>query len=1022
MPKWTNEQQMAISKEGKNIIVSAGAGSGKTAVLTARVIRKLKDGIDIDKLLVLTFTNEASNEMKNRIRKAIFEEPSLKKQLDYIDSSYITTFDSYAFSVVRKYHYVLGIPKDISIIDSSVINIKKEEFLEEIFNDLYESKDEAFLKMISDFTVKDDKEIKTQIFRINNSLDLKYDKDSYLDKYLDSYYNKDYVDKLISDYLEVINHKKEEIIDIYKEILLVEEDKKIEEYKECFKKLLEASNYLEIKQSLDISMPRIVKYSKELKQSIKEKLEELKKFTFFNSVEEVKETYLSTYSYVKVILDIIKKLDDKVNSYKQKNNVYEFTDIAKMAIEIVKNNKEIREEIKNFYNEIMIDEYQDTNDLQEMFIKEIENDNVYMVGDIKQSIYRFRNANPFIFKEKYDLYSDGDYGIKIDLLKNFRSREEVLSDINKIFIKVMSDFLGGADYEKSHQMVFGNTNYNLEKTDFSNFLEIYNYDDKLYKEFTKNEKEAFIIAQDIKNKINNNYMVIDKESGTLRKVRYDDFCIIMDRGTDFDLYRKIFEYENIPLSIYKDEVLNTEYDILIIKNLINFVIKIKNKEYGVEFRYLFTSIARSYLFRLSDEEIFKCFKDNSFYDLELFKLGKEVSDTLDEVSCQKFLDELLEKFNFWEKVLSYRNTEETMIRILYLKNITKSLENLGYTPYDLGEYLSKMIDDNNDIKYKANTNSANSVKIMNIHKSKGLEFPVCYYAGLYKKFNIRDITEKFLYDKKYGIITPYYKEGVGTVFSKLLVKEDYIKEEISEKIRLFYVALTRAKEKMIFVCPLDKDVYYDERIIQDDKKLKYRSFLDIVNSVQDLFDREIKDISFEEVKLSKDYNIFKDKDFEFLNSSDELIDKREVSINSEMLSDNHFSKVNNKLKTKEELENMEFGTYMHYLFEVSDFSKTDNKYVKRFLKHDLFKNINEARVFKEYEFIYEDDGDTYHGVIDLMLEYEDYVDIVDYKLLNIDDDNYRKQLNGYKDYIFKKTNKPVNIYLYSIEKDIIKKL
>ena len=122
----------------------------------------------------------------------------------------------------------------------------------------------------------------------------------------------------------------------------------------------------------------------------------------------------------------------------------------------------------------------------------------------------------------------------------------------------MSDFLGGVDYEKSHQMVFGNTNYNLEKTDFSNFLEIYNYDDKLYKEFAKNEKEAFIIAQDIKNKINNNYMVIDKESGTLRKVRYDDFCIIMDRGTDFDLYRKIFEYENIPLSIYKDEVLNTD--------------------------------------------------------------------------------------------------------------------------------------------------------------------------------------------------------------------------------------------------------------------------------------------------------------------------------------------------------------------------------------------------------------------------------------------------------------------------------
>ena len=160
MPNWTKEQQLAIDKEGKNIIVSAGAGSGKTAVLTERVIRKLKDGVDIDKLLVLTFTNEASNEMKNRIRKAIEKEVSLKKQLDYIDSSYITTFDSYAFSVVKKYHYVLGLSKDLKIIDSSVINIKKEEFIEEIFNELYEEKDQDFLKLINDFTVKDDKDLR----------------------------------------------------------------------------------------------------------------------------------------------------------------------------------------------------------------------------------------------------------------------------------------------------------------------------------------------------------------------------------------------------------------------------------------------------------------------------------------------------------------------------------------------------------------------------------------------------------------------------------------------------------------------------------------------------------------------------------------------------------------------------------------------------------------------------------------------------------------------------------------------
>ena len=137
MPNWTKDQQSAIDKENSNIIVSAGAGSGKTAVLTARVIRKLKDGVDVNKLLVLTFTNEAANEMKNRIRSAIQKEESLKKQLDYIDSAYITTFDSYALSIVKKYHYLLNLSKNISIVDSSIINIKKKEFIEKIFEELY---------------------------------------------------------------------------------------------------------------------------------------------------------------------------------------------------------------------------------------------------------------------------------------------------------------------------------------------------------------------------------------------------------------------------------------------------------------------------------------------------------------------------------------------------------------------------------------------------------------------------------------------------------------------------------------------------------------------------------------------------------------------------------------------------------------------------------------------------------------------------------------------------------------------
>ena len=189
MPNFTKEQTLAIDKDNSNIIVSAGAGSGKTAVLTARVIRKLKDGIDINKLLVLTFTNEAAKEMKNRIRKAIKKEENLKQQLDYIDSAYITTFDSFALSIVKKYHYVLGVDKNISIIDSSIIEMKKEEILNSIFDDLYKKEDPNFLKLIGDFCTKDDLLIRKSILRISNALDMKLDKKEFLGDYINSLYS-----------------------------------------------------------------------------------------------------------------------------------------------------------------------------------------------------------------------------------------------------------------------------------------------------------------------------------------------------------------------------------------------------------------------------------------------------------------------------------------------------------------------------------------------------------------------------------------------------------------------------------------------------------------------------------------------------------------------------------------------------------------------------------------------------------------------------------------------------------------
>ena len=197
--KWTKEQQLAIAKEGTNLIISAGAGSGKTAVLSERVLRKLKEGIDIRNILILTFTNEAAKEMKERIRKKIKKE-GLTEQLSLIDAAYITTFDAYALDIVKKYHYLFNLDSNLSIIDSSIIDLQKKRFLEEITLELFSTKDSNYLKLVRDFTSRDDATIKEAILNIAKSLDLRYDKKEYLNNYIDNYYNDTYIDKIFNEY------------------------------------------------------------------------------------------------------------------------------------------------------------------------------------------------------------------------------------------------------------------------------------------------------------------------------------------------------------------------------------------------------------------------------------------------------------------------------------------------------------------------------------------------------------------------------------------------------------------------------------------------------------------------------------------------------------------------------------------------------------------------------------------------------------------------------------------------------
>ncbi len=1034
MPRWTIEQETAISESGQNIIVSAGAGSGKTAVLTERVIRKLKSGVSIKNLLILTFTNNAAHEMKDRIRKSIKKESendiNLKKELDYIDNAYITTFDSFALSIVKKYHYLIDIGNDISIIDSGIIDLKKEEILEDIFEENYKNNNTLFLKLVDLLCVKDDKKLKELILNINSKIDLLENKSEYLNNYIENYYNDNFINSIITDYtnllLEKINTIKKLLISLSSEV----DGKYIDKYYLELDNLLKSNDYDSIRNnSNDIKLSPLrnaTELGKSIKIEISEIIKDINNMCYY-TLDDIKNNLINTKDYVSAIINIIKELDIRINKYKRNINKYEFNDISIMAINIVKNNKEVRDELINSFNEICVDEYQDTSDLQESFINLISNNNVYMVGDIKQSIYRFRNANPLLFKNKYDKYMAHDGGMKIDLVKNFRSRYEVLDDINIMFNLIMDNYIGGAEYSESHNMIFGNTTYIEEgKTNQNNNLEIYNYIYDKELGYKKEEIEAFLIAKDIKDKINNKYQIFDKDEKILRDIEYKDFVILMDRTTNFDLYKKIFEYVGIPTTLYKDENIVNENELYLIKNLINLVIKIKNNEYDTSFKYSFTSIARSYLSDYNDDDIFNIFLNNNFKDNEIFIKCNEIVKNIDSMSSQEILENIVDKFDVINKFISVGNIDNKTMIIDYLYKTFGDLDSIGYGITEVNNYLDNIISKNKQIKINMTDNSGNTVKIMTIHKSKGLEYHICYFSGFDKPFNLSDLKDKIIYDNKYGIITPIDNEGLDDVITKYIVKDNYIKEDISERIRLLYVAVTRAKEKMIIVGNFNtEDTFGVEAngVIDNRIRSKYKSFKDIIISIRSRIPNYIVDIDLNTINLTHEYNNVKSYNIsENIEIIEDKINIIENNVEKEEVINKHFSKENLSIVDNITKNNMELGTYIHELFEsidlknpdYSELYEKDINYVKKLLSNDIMKNINNAKIYKEYEFIYEDSNEKYHGIIDLMLEYDDYIDIIDYKLMNTTSPEYIDQLNGYKNYIENIFEKKANLYLYSI--------
>ncbi len=1017
--RWSNEQLEAITKKGCNIIVSAGAGSGKTAVLTQRIFEIIKSGVDVSRLLVLTFTNAAAKEMKERVIKKISEDELLVSKKADVLASNITTFDAYSFSLVKKYYHVLGISPDINIADSMYIKSVKRTILDDIVLKEYEFNDIDLI--FNNFKSKNDRFLKEFILDLSYEFDLIVDNIEFLDSYIENFYNEGVKDKLIGIYESLAIESFNDILDLMVDLKNETCNEKIIDYIENFTYNYDSiktyDELLSVVSSLRIpNLKEASDKEKDIKNNISELVKKLKAdFLTKESKEVLCKEFFENKEIVRFVLKLLKELYLGINEYKFNNNYFEFNDIAKMAIKLVRDNSDVCLEIKNSLYEILVDEYQDTSDIQETFLNYITNNNLYMVGDIKQSIYRFRNANPYIFKNKYDAYSKSCGGYKIDLNQNFRSRSEVLDNINLIFSQIMTNEFGDADYKKSHQMNFGLTSYNKEKMNSDYNMQILRYSDDI-EGYKQAQIEAFIVADDILSKLDS-YMIFDKDSNCLRKAKFKDFCIIIDRNTNFELYKKIFEYKGIPLNIVADQNLNESDISKIFYNIINMIVKSNENNFDSSYYHSFCSVARSFIFEYSDDLIYKIVTNKDISN-EVSKIMLEASKFINTYSINYIIDYVFDKLDIYYKIRKVANVNKNLIELEYITSLCNNLEQLGNGVDSILTTLSNMLNLGDPIKYNMSSEQVDSVNIMNIHKSKGLEFPICYFSMLDSNYNQSDYSSRFGYFSHSGIYTPTLLDNSNNVCKTVGIQLTK-KEDISEKIRLFYVALTRVREQIIILSP---------KLDRYNKVSKHKNLNELLYNALPSIYPFIKDVSISD-KLSKDY-LFNNKGDININACEEVLYDNTLIKSTEVVKDRISMSINNVINETTR-KNIDLGLKLHEAMEFVDFKTQDlsnikdvfvlNK-IKGVLNLDLFKNIKEAKTLKEHEFMFSTQLKDYHGIIDLVAIYPDHIDIIDYKLSNLEHDEYTRQLRIYHDYVKIHYDKKINCYLLSILNLEVKKV
>ncbi|MDO4731729.1 MAG: helicase-exonuclease AddAB subunit AddA, partial [Clostridia bacterium] len=865
--KWTDDQKNAIYAKDKTLLVSAAAGSGKTAVLVERVINKITDpnnAVDIDNILIVTYTKAAAEEMKQRINLTLENmiakmpnDKNLKRQMHLMSRAQISTIHSFCSRLIKDNFQKLSIAQNFKIANKTEINLLKQDAFEKVIKELYSQSDKSFLYLAELFSNdRDDSNLFDIIEKLYEELrPYPYKKDWVLEKLKlyktehDKIKENVFIKQLLEQASKAVKYC-EKIADKNIEYSLSNED-----FKKAYFEILTNDKLLlqDLKETIDnkswneicnkvnnfkssmLRLKVLKGYNDDsTKQLIKANRDNIKKIIdtkaavlFLCSEEEFIEDMKMSYPIVELIFKMEQMFSENLMELKKEKNILDFSDLEHLALELLVKDSDkgkiktaLADEISSSFEEIMIDEYQDINQVQESIFKAISRDekNIFMVGDVKQSIYRFRNAQPELFLEKKNKFTEYDENTKdssekILLKKNFRSRKEILDAVNFVFKLVMSKEAGEIDYNEEELLNPGldsgveNIPVDVHFIDFLNSPEL-----------DKDKTEAQYIAKLVINMVENGFNI--DENGNKRKVEYGDFCILLRSAKKyFEIFENEFEKLGVPICTKKE---SNFFDTPEISGIISLLEVIDNPINDIEL----LSVMYGLIYSFTSDDIAKIRKKNintEFYyaliniSKDKTVIGKKCKDLLDDLfvlrqlsqtlSISQLIKSIYEKTGYDAMVSVMKNGELRLKKLRLLLEYAKDYESYGAK--DLSGFLkfaNKAKQRGEDFKsVVSGLRSNKAVNLMSMHSSKGLEFPICIVANTSRKFNFKSDSEVKM-NSKLGIGFPLKDNTLLKKYSTIPDKAISIKnrnEALSEEIRVLYVAMTRAKQKLIISASFD---------------------------------------------------------------------------------------------------------------------------------------------------------------------------------------------------------------------------